>query len=302
MNLRKPLTTTHPHGHVLARADRRLGLIRISKNASTESKVRLECRDWIAFAAFDGPTVAFLREPVSRFVSGVPETMLRMTHWVAAESWRGDRVEVPEDVYAELAGVAREPISAVVTRFLDLVEYAFFDAHHEPQHAFLSDRNLRLRIDPLLYLTESFEDAIARIEARTGIVTRKPADRGNRGGAKPEAGRTRLIDLARRTTRTGVYRKVAHSGFLGLRYRGASEPMRLRDLNGLANRFTREVKEFGVPGELRERILALYDLDNRLWQAVTARGGDVAASEVWPELSGPQPCAAALTPAAERTA
>jgi hypothetical protein len=302
MNLRKPLTTTHPHGHVLARADRRLGLIRISKNASTESKVRLECRDWIAFAAFDGPTVAFLREPVSRFVSGVPETMLRMTHWVAAESWRGDRVEVPEDVYAELAGLAREPISAVVTRFLDLVEYAFFDAHHEPQHAFLSDRNLRLRIDPLLYLTESFEDAIARIEARTGIVTRKPADRGNRGGAKPEAGRTRLIDLARRTTRTGVYRKVAHSGFLGLRYRGASEPMRLRDLNGLANRFTREVKEFGVPGELRERILALYDLDNRLWQAVTARGGDVAASEVWPELSGPQPCAAALTPAAERTA
>jgi hypothetical protein len=302
MNLRKPLTTTHPHGHVLARADRRLGLIRISKNASTESKVRLECRDWIAFAAFDGPTVAFLREPVSRFVSGVPETMLRMTHWVAAESWRGDRVEVPEDVYAELAGVAREPISAVVTRFLDLVEYAFFDAHHEPQHAFLSDRNLRLRIDPLLYLTESFEDAIARIEARTGIVTRKPADRGNRGGAKPEAGRTPLIDLARRTTRTGVYRKVAHSGFLGLRYRGASEPMRLRDLNGLANRFTREVKEFGVPGELRERILALYDLDNRLWQAVTARGGDVAASEVWPELSGPQPCAAALTPAAERTA
>lgn len=286
MNQRKPLTTTHPHGHVLARPDRRLGLIRISKNASTESKVRLECRDWIAFDVYDGPTVAFLREPVSRFVSGVPETMLRMTHWVAAESWRGDRVEVPEDVYTELAGVAREPIAAVVARFLELAEYAFFDAHHEPQHAFLVDRHLGLRIDPLLYLTESFEDAITRIEARTGIVTRKPADRGNRGGAKPQAGRTRLVDLARRTTRTGVYRKVAHSGFLGLRYRGASEPMELRELNGLANRFTREVKEFGVPGELRERILALYDLDNRLWQAVTARGGDVPASEVWADLIG----------------
>lgn len=297
MNLRKPLTTTHPHGHVLARPDRRLGLIRISKNASTESKVRLECRDWIAFEIYDGPTVAFLREPVSRFVSGVPETMLRMTHWVAAESWRGDRVEVPEDVYSELAGVARDPIEAVVTRFLELAEYAFFDAHHEPQHAFIADRHLGLRIDPLLYLTESFEDAVARIEARTGIVTRKPADRGNRGGAKPQAGRTRLIDLARRTTRTGVYRKVAHSGFLGLRYRGASEPMELRELNGLSNRFTREVKEFGVPEELRERILALYDLDYRLWQAITARGGDVLASEVWAEVTGP-----ALSPAAGRSA
>ncbi|OZA54950.1 MAG: hypothetical protein B7X78_11240, partial [Sphingomonadales bacterium 39-62-4] len=99
---RAPLTTTHPHGYVLVREDRTLGLLRISKNASTESKVRLDCRDWIAFDQFDGPSVAFLREPYSRFLSSIPETMLRVTHFQIEDPSRKDRVVAPEDVYREL--------------------------------------------------------------------------------------------------------------------------------------------------------------------------------------------------------
>jgi len=293
MKQRHPLTNTHPHGHVLVRADRKLGLLRISKNASTESKLRLECRDWMAFDAFDGPVVAFLREPVSRFLSGLPETMLRMTHWIVRDCRRGDRVEVPEDVYTELANVASAPIEIVIERCLELIEYAFFDAHHEPQHAFFTNRALGLRIDPLLYLTESFEEALAQIETRTGIATRGPSGLGNRGGAKPLGGTTLIIDIARRSSQTGVYRRVAHSGFLGLRYRGASEAMRLRELNDLANRFTSELKGFELPDAMRDRILALYDLDQRLWQSVTERGGDVVASEVWPEIVSTHASAAA---------
>ena len=284
IDLRKPLTTTHPHGHVLVRRDKALGLLRISKNASTESKVRLECAQWVHFDDFDGPVVAFLRNPVSRFVSGVPETMLRMTHFVAAENWRGDRVEVAEDIYSELVSVAAEPIATVIERFLDLVEYSFFDAHHEPQHAFLSDRQMRLRIDPRLYLTESFEDAVAQIEARTGVKALPQRQQGNRGGAKPQAGRTKLIDIGRKASGTGVYRTVKHSGFLGMRYNGHSGAMQLRDLNALANRFTREVKGFDMTDTMRERILSLYAFDQKLWTIVTERGGDVAASEVWDDL------------------
>lgn len=287
MVLRKPLTTTHPHGHVLVRPDRRLGLLRISKNASTESKIRLECRHWVQFDDFDGPVVAFLREPVSRFLSGIPETMLRMTHFNVADTTRGDRVEVAEDIYHELATVAADPVGKVIERFLELVEYAFFDAHHEPQHAFFCDRHLDLRIDPLLYLTESFEAGVAQIERRTGITTKKPDERGNRGGAKPLKGRNPVIDILRRVTRTEVHRHIEHSGFLGLRYHGDSRSMRLSDLNRLANRFTREVKEFGMPDALRERVLELYDLDQRLWQEVTKRGGDVHAGEVWPQILSP---------------
>lgn len=284
--LRKPLTTTHPHGHVLVRDDRRLGLLRISKNASTESKVRLECEDWVAFGDFEGPVVAFLREPVSRFVSGLPETMLRMTHFAVAEKWRSDRVEVPEDAYHELVRNAAEPIDALFERYLGLVEYAFFDAHHEPQHAFMADRRMRLRIDPHLYLTESFEDALAQIERRTGVHALEQKQQGNRGGAKPQAGRTKWIDLLRRTSRTGVYRQVANSGFLGARYNGNSGPMQLRDLNGLANRFTREVKEFAIPDDLRDRILSLYEFDQHMWSTVTQRGGDVRAGAIWDDLLG----------------
>ena len=285
--LRKPLTTTHPHKHVIARKDRKLGLIRISKNASTESKVRLDCHDWIAFSEFDGPVVAFLREPVARFYSSVPETMLRMTHFVVAEPNRLDRVEVPVDVYDELSAAADAPIEELMNLFLELVEYAFFDAHHEPQHAFILDRRMTLAIDPYLYLTESFEGAIGQIKSRLAVEALQPRERGNQGGAKPMKGRNVIADLGRRATGTGVYSNVRHSGFLGQRYNGESRPMQKRDLNELANRFIRDVKVFSREkgDELRTRIERLYALDCEWWQRVTEVGGDIKASDAFPSLA-----------------
>ncbi|GIX15453.1 MAG: hypothetical protein KatS3mg118_3412 [Paracoccaceae bacterium] len=41
---RQPLTTTHHHGQLLRRSDGRLGLVRISKNASSELVDRLANR------------------------------------------------------------------------------------------------------------------------------------------------------------------------------------------------------------------------------------------------------------------
>jgi hypothetical protein len=277
-----PLTTTHPHGYVLARKDRALALLRISKNASTESKNRLECEDWLAFGDYGGPVVAFLREPVSRFLSSVPETALRMTHFAIAEEWRLDRVVIEEDIHHELLSVSQAPVDTVLEAFVELVEYDFFDAHHEPQHAFFVNRKGALRIDPLLYLTERFETAMQQIDARCGVRTSSPEARGNPGGAKPKTGRTPAMNLARRLSRTGVYRTVAHAGFLGQRYRGDAGPAQLRELNAMANQFSRELKECVLPDSLRQRVLALYAADQTLWRAVTERGGDLRASEVWP--------------------
>lgn len=279
---RAPLTTTHPHGYVLARADRALGLVRISKNASTESKVRLLCEEWIAFGAFPGPSVAFIREPVSRFLSSIPETVLRMTEPQLAEVDRKDRVEVPEDVYRELLGNAASPIEQLAQLFLELVEYGFFDAHHEPQVSFLADRNMALRIDPWLYPTQAFERSIAQITARFGITTAPAGQRSNKGGAKPVAGRNGVVDLVRRISRTGVHARVRNAGLLGARYRGDSGPISLRDLNAFANRFAAEMKSAELPGSYRERILALYGADAALWRLVSDREGDARASEVWP--------------------
>lgn len=280
--LRAPLTTTHPHGYVLARADRVLGLVRISKNASTESKVRLLCEEWIAFGAFPGPSVAFVREPVSRFLSSIPETVLRMTEPQLAEVERKDRVEIPEDVYGELLGNAALPIEQLAELFLELVEYGFFDAHHEPQVNFLADRNMALRIDPWLYPTQAFERSIDQIVTRFGITTAPGGQRSNKGGAKPVAGRNGVVDLIRKITRTGVHASVRNAGLLGARYRGDSGPIALRELNALANRFAAELKSAALPEAYRERVQSLYAADAALWRSVSDRNGDARASEVWP--------------------
>jgi hypothetical protein len=204
-----------------------------------------------------------------------------MTHFVAADPSRGDQVVAPDDVYAELAACAAAPMADFAGKFLELAEYAFFDAHHEPQVSFLADREMRLRIDPRLYPTEHFERSISQIERWTGIAATPPAARSNQGGAKPLAGRTPAIDLARRLSRTGVYRTLAHSGLLGLRYNGNEGPLALRALNDLANRFAAELKSASLEAGFRERVLALYALDMELWSRVEEAGGDVPASAVW---------------------
>lgn len=279
---RAPLTTTHPHGYVLARGDRTLGLVRISKNASTESKVRLRCVDWIAFDDFNGPSVAFVREPFARYLSSLPETVLRMTEAQIAEPSRKDRVVIPEDVHHELSAAATLPIADFARLFLELTEYAFFDAHHEPQVSFLADRALKLRIDPRLYQTEQFERSISQIRDWLHIDTAPAGPKSNQGGAKPQKGRTPAIDLARRITRTGVYRILHHSGVLGLRYRGHSGPITLGTMNALANRFSAELKGADLGEDYRRRVLTLYAADAALWNTVRDRGGDMHASGVWP--------------------
>jgi len=279
---RAPLTTTHPHGYVLARSDRKLGLVRISKNASTESKARLRCVDWVAFGQFAGPSVAFVREPFARFISSLPETILRMTQMQIAEPDRQDRVIIPEDIHTELLAVAKAPIDVIARTFLEAVEYAFFDAHHEPQVNFLCDRQMRLRIDPRLYPTESFEQSLNQIENWLKIDTAPAGQKSNKGGAKPLKGRNGAIDLVRLLTRSGVYRRVGHSGLLGLRYGSEDGPITLRELNGFANRFTTELKAAELGADFRRRVLKLYETDEELWNAVRERDGDVHASAVWP--------------------
>jgi hypothetical protein len=79
-----------------------------------------------------------------------------------------------------------------------------------------------------------------------------------------------------------VHRTIAHSGILGLRYNGSEGPVQLRTLNGLANRFAAELKGAELGGDFRERVLALYPLDQTLWQRVEQAGGDIPASQVWP--------------------
>lgn len=209
--------------------------------------------------------------------------MLRLMEVQNQELHRLDRVVMPEDLYRELGRNAQLPIAQFLELFLELVEYSFFDAHHEPQVNFMADRHMRLRIDPFLYPTEDFEQSVAQIAERFGVTTAAKAGKANKGGAKPLGGSNLAIDIVRRITRTGVRKQLRHSHVLGLRYNGHDGPMTLAELNALTNRFTKEVKAARLDDAYRQRVLSLYAPDVELWSKVREGGGDMQASAVWPD-------------------
>jgi hypothetical protein len=265
---RARLTTTHPHGSLVRRRDGSLALLRISKNASTELMNRLDCRDWVQFAENDAPVVLFLRDPVRRFVSSVPETLLRVQHPAIEDPQTLDRVVISEDVYAALEAVMDGPIEALIDRFLDLIEEAPFDAHHEPQLSFFTGRDGALRIDGRVFTVENIEDGLQKIALRYGITLRDGQTRFNVGGAKPLEGSTPFRMFARKITRTGLYRRLPHSPLLAGRYIETPRTLRRHELNAMANRFAAEFKEQGLTADQTARVRALYHADIALWSRV----------------------------------
>lgn len=265
---RARLTTTHPHGSLVRRRDGSLALLRISKNASTELMNRLDCQDWVQFAKNDAPVVIFLRDPVRRFVSSVPETLLRVQHPAVEDAHVPDRVVISEDVYASLEALMKGPIESVIDGFLDLVEEAPFDAHHEPQLSFFTKRDGALRLDGRVFTVENIEDGLQQIALRYGISLRDTAARYNVGGAKPMSGSTPFRMVARKITRTGLYRRLPHSPLLATRYIEAPRVLRRHELNAMANRFAKELKEKGLTEKQTERVRALYHADIALWSRV----------------------------------
>ena len=266
---RARLTVTHPHGAVICRQDRKLGLLRVSKNASTELMNRLECVDWQPFGEASVPMVVFLREPERRFVSSITETLLRVQHPAIEDPNTTDRVMVSEDVFAALADVMKEPVSVVIDRLLDLIEEQPFDAHHEPQISFFTNRDGSPRLDARVYTVERIEEGLEKIALRFGINNQPPGDRHNVGGAKPIVGSTRFRNFVRRTTKTGLYRTLLHPPLLAGRYAEASrDALQRRELNEMANKFATELKAAGLSEEQTARVRSFYQADIALWTRV----------------------------------
>ena len=266
---RARLTTTHPHGAVICRRDHKLGLLRVSKNASTELMNRLDCRDWRLFSETDVPVVLFLREPVRRFVSSISETLLRVQHPAIEDFLSRDRVMVSEDVFFALSEVITRPISEIVDRLLDLIEEEPFDAHHEPQISFFTTRDGTPRLDARVYTVERLEEGLEKIALRYGIQTLQADNPYNVGGAKPVSGSTRIRDIVRRATKTGLYRPLPHPPLLAGRYTEATRgALQRRELNEMANAFATELKAEGLTEEQTARVRALYQADIALWTRV----------------------------------
>jgi hypothetical protein len=280
---RRPLTTTHPHGYVFSNKDHSLGLISISKNASSSIKNRFQLNYLEPFSSFSGNTISFLRDPYLRFMSSIPETLLRITDPGQAYPNHLDQVLVSEDIHSEICAIAKLPINDFISSYIDILSYSFFDAHHEPQFSFLADRFGRLRIDSYVYRVSAFEKAIAQIEARFGVRALASNLPANRSGEKPVAGRNAASHLFRVLTRTGVMETVYWGNPLIVRYNDSkhSKPIRRRDVNRFCNLFASEIKNQVLPNSFIQRVEDLYARDFALWRRLEAIGGDVPMSEIW---------------------
>lgn len=278
-NRRHRLSITHPYGGVIVRVDNRLALLRISKNASTELTERLGCRNWIQFSDNISPVVLFLRNPIARLISSIPETVLRVQHRIIEDKNFKDRIIISEDVYSEMAFLITRPISEFIDNFLDLIEDAPFDAHHEPQYYFFTGRDGNLRLDGHVYCVEKLESGIEKIAKRFGICPLDKGTKKNEGGKKPIKEKTLLRDLRMRLKKSGIYRHVTPHTLLSYRYYGKPTTMLRANLNKLSNKFAIELKNTELSSYQKIRIEKIYSVDMELWARVIEKD-DIMLSHI----------------------
>lgn len=116
--------------------NKNLAFIRISKNGSTHFCKSFKLNSYLHFDELCGyETYCCLRDPVERFLSSVPETLLRVGNFFS----KNKDVIVDNKIFQEICEL--ESISSVneyLIEFLDIIaRYGFFDAHHTPQKYFV---------------------------------------------------------------------------------------------------------------------------------------------------------------------
>ena len=138
-------TCTHPYGYMLTQNERNFGFIRISKNASTSIAAikELKLTSWAEIEGFRGNIYAVIRNPIERFVSSIPETLLRINSVDPIHGNRGDDVIVPYYLKKEIYGLKVKKLDDFMRGYVDIVGQDFFDAHHEPQIKFITDMDGR---------------------------------------------------------------------------------------------------------------------------------------------------------------
>lgn len=171
---RKLTTLTHYHGYLLTQNEEEFGFVRISKNGSTtiSSIPEFKFRKWRSIRGFNSNIYAAVRHPVDRFLSSVPETLMRYRH--PEKSGEKNKifqdVAVSYDVYDFLNLVRVDKLDEFLFQYLDLIEgCGFFDAHHEPQTSFITDIFGSLYHDMFLFDIHNSSDALNSIAAKEGL-------------------------------------------------------------------------------------------------------------------------------------
>ena len=182
-------TTTHPHGYMLTQKDLNFGFVRISKNASTtiSSIPEFTLKKWIPIRGFKGNIYVALRDPVDRFFSSIPETLIRFRHPEICEKENQIKqdLNISYDVYDFLLNVDIEKLDQFILKYIKLIEnFGFFDSHHEPQIYFLTDLTGKFYNDMFLFDITSSKESLNRISKMENLNLNINLKKKNDGSLK----------------------------------------------------------------------------------------------------------------------
>lgn len=175
-------TTSHPHGQFFTNKQQSLEFLRISKCGSSSFANNLNLKERLKFnkSKENAIKLACLRDPYSRFISSIPETLKRLN---SKKEYRDD-VVVDENVIQMLRSYSMSNSDEVLHAFISTIEaIGYFDAHHEPQTHFFLNPDGSIGFDakcfPLDQMTQVFEitgSSVDRHNDRSNALIRNQSD------------------------------------------------------------------------------------------------------------------------------
>ena len=271
--IRKPSSTTHPFGYLATQDNKQFGYLRISKNGSSSfcSVEEFKLDTWAKISDFvDKPCYCAYRNPLDRFFSSIPETMKRFTNNVETTERIRDIV-VSWDVYEELKKLNYEDPKKFLYGFIDIVEWSFFDAHHEPQTTFLlnsegSPYNSYINIFSLQNMSEAIEAVatehkiIIETAQRSENCRNKVKSSGHRGI------RTNLREIKERLKRNIALSKLERKSKTGDDYINLlinSDVYINREKE--ATKLYKSILPFKQDSLIKDKLQRIYSLDFKIF-------------------------------------
>jgi len=219
----------HHFHYVVPSSVRDFAFLRISKSASSSivsyPPFKLNQCKKIHASLYPHAIFCCIRNPIDRFISSIPETLLRYTvRHLSSRTW-SSAVYVSEDVSARLDALTgiNDP-SAFLYEFIELVREGPFDAHHQPQVDFITTPNLELIRPMSFFALDKVNDAVKTICMNYNLenipVAHKNVKVSNNHNAT--SNRTRLTSRLKIKAASSLYRAFNKFGFC---HRNFSEPV-----------------------------------------------------------------------------
>lgn len=268
--IRYPSSVTHPFGKLLTQQNKKFGYLPISKNGSSSFKLvpQFQLNKWIGIKEFQNrPIYCAFRNPIDRFFSSVPETLKRFR--IAGDTRKlGKDLLISYDVFEELTKLSNKTPQHFIYGLLEIVEWSFFDAHHEPQATFVLDSNGKAYSDNVdVFLLDRMSETIRTVAVRHNISLSSYNDKANsRLGIKQTLTKTKdFITRKIALKEVGPIDKSAHQSIVLLINTNINI-----NRESEAAMIYKSILPFKTDRVIVERLRKLYALDNHMFEVLQA--------------------------------